>query len=323
MSRYAEIDLNAVKTVSVHERHNKVRVDDFGNPRVFPQAASWLAALPRILAAENLRHLVSALRQAREDGRTRLFMLGGHVMKTGVSPYLVDLMRRGYISHLASNGSLSIHDVETALFGRTSEDVADTLERGVFGMVRETPEFMFAAFQEGRERHEGMGECLGRRLLQESAPHAAQSLLAQAYAQGLPATVHVSLGGDILHQHPGADGAVLGELSLRDFRILAAALVHLGQGGVVVNLGSAVVMPEVFLKALTVARNVQGPVRDFTTANLDMLQHYRPAENVLRRPTLGGGRALPITGHHEILVPLLHALLTADEEERSNGLDGA
>ena len=315
MSRYAEIDLSAVKTVSIHDRDNKVSVADFGRPLAFPGAAAWLDGLPRILAADRLRQLVRALHEARHKGRTRLFMLGGHVMKTGVSPYLVDLMRRGFMTHVASNGSLSIHDVETALFGRTSEDVADTLERGVFGMVRETPHFMFAAFREGRERQEGMGECLGRRLLQGLAPHAEHSLLAQAYAQGLPATVHVSLGGDILHQHPGADGATLGELSLRDFRILAGSLVNLGDGGVVVNLGSAVVMPEVFLKALTVARNVHGPVREFTAANLDMLQHYRPAENVLRRPILGGGRGLAITGHHEILVPLLHALLTTAETE--------
>lgn len=238
-------------------------------------------------------------------------------MKTGVTPYLVDLLRRGYVTHLASNGSYSIHDVETSLFGRTSEDVAETLEAGIFGMVRETPEFMFAAFRQGKERREGMGECLGRALLEAKPPHAGHSLLAQSYAASAPFTVHVSLGGDILHQHPGADGATLGELSLRDFRILAAAVGALGDGGVVVNLGSAVVMPEVFLKALTVARNVLGPVRDFTAANLDMLQHYRPAENVLRRPTLGGGRALPITGHHEILVPLLHALLVDGDETAS------
>jgi hypothetical protein len=222
----------------------------------------------------------------------RLFMLGGHVMKTGVSPYLVDLLRRGFVTHLASNGSFSIHDVEISLFGRTSEDVADTLERGIFGMVRETPEFMFAAFRDGAERDEGMGECLGRALLAGEAPHRAYSLLAQAYELTIPFTVHVSLGGDILHQHPGADGALLGELSMRDFRILAAAMQDLADGGVVVNLGSAVIMPEVFLKALTLARNVGPPVRNFTAANLDMLQHYRPAENVLRRPTQAGGTAL-------------------------------
>ncbi len=309
MSRYPEIDLSTVTTVGIHERHNKVSVAQFGRPGSLPGAAAWLRALPGLLAAENLQALVQALREARQQRRTRLFMLGGHVMKTGVSPYLVDMLRRGFISHLASNGSYSIHDVEASLFGRTSEDVGETLERGIFGMVRETPEFMFGAFRRGRERQEGMGECLGRALQEAKPPHAAHSLLAQAYAAGAPFTVHVSVGGDILHQHPGADGATLGELSLRDFRILAAALRDLGDGGVVVNLGSAVVMPEVFLKALTVARNVLGPVRDFTAANLDMLQHYRPAENVLRRPTLGGGRALPITGHHEILVPLLHALL--------------
>lgn len=313
MSRYPEIDVSTVRTVSIHDRDNKVRVEQFGDPTAARGAAAWLRGLPDILAAKALRELVEALREARQRGRTRLFMLGGHVMKTGVSPYLVDLMRRGFISHLASNGSLSIHDVETSLFGRTSEDVADTLERGIFGMVRETPQFMFEAFHEGVGREEGMGECLGRALLAAEAPHREHSLLAQAYALEIPFSVHVSLGGDILHQHPGADGAVMGALSMRDFRILAAALHNLTDGGVVVNLGSAVIMPEVFLKALTLARNVGGTARDFTTANLDMLQHYRPTENVLRRPTQNDGRALALTGHHEILVPLLHALLVDGE----------
>lgn len=308
MSRYREIDLRAVHTVSITERENKVARSQFGRPAPWPGAAAWLEALPDLLAARHLKQLVTALRAARDQRRPVVFMLGGHVMKCGVSPYLADLAHAGFVTHFASNGSLSIHDVEVALFGRTSEDVADTLERGVFGMVRETPAFMFAAFHAGAARGEGMGECLGRALLEAQAPNADCSLLAQAYALGLPFTVHVSLGGDILHQHPGADGAVLGALSLRDFRILAATLAGL-QGGVVVNLGSAVVMPEVFLKALTVARNTAGPVRDFTTANLDMIQHYRPAENVLRRPTQTSGQSLPITGHHEILVPLLHALL--------------
>jgi hypothetical protein len=310
MSRYPEIDLTGVHTVSITERHNKVSRAEFGQPAAMPGAAGWLERFPRILAAETLRKLVAALQKARTERRPVVFMLGGHVMKCGVSPYLVDLLRRGFITHLASNGSLTIHDVEVSLFGRTSEDVADTLERGVFGMVRETPAFMFEAFASGRSRSEGMGECLGRALQEAEAPHRDVSLLAQAYASGVPFTVHVALGGDILHQHPGADGATLGELSLRDFRILAATLTGL-EGGVVVNLGSAVVMPEVFLKALTVARNLTGEVRGFTTANLDMVQHYRPGENVLRRPTQTSGQALALTGHHEILVPLLHALLTA------------
>lgn len=313
MSRYREIDLSGVRTLSIHDRDNKVGVDDFGEPAAPGSAGAWMQRLPNILAARSLHQLVAALHQARRRKRLRLFMLGGHVMKTGVSPYLVDLMQRGFISHLASNGSLSIHDVETSLFGRTSEDVADTLERGVFGMVRETPAFMFEAFEAGVRASEGMGECLGRALAARAAPHVRHSLLARAWDLEIPFTVHVSVGGDILHQHPAADGAALGELSLRDFRILAAALADLDDGGVVVNLGSAVVMPEVFLKALTLARNVGGPVRNFTTANLDMLQHYRPTENVLRRPTQHDGTALAITGHHEILVPLLHALLVDDE----------
>ena len=308
MSRYPEIDLSRVRTVSIEERHNKVTRTQFGRPAPLAGAREWLDRLPDLLAARHLRRLVEAMQSARAAKRPIVFMLGGHVMKCGVSPYLVDLLQHGYVTHLASNGSFAIHDVEVSLFGRTSEDVADTLERGVFGMVRETPEFVFRALAAGGRRQEGMGECLGRALVEDAAPHLEVSLLGQAWAAGVPFTVHVSLGGDILHQHPGADGALLGELSLRDFRILAATLTGL-ERGVVVNLGSAVVMPEVFLKALTVARNTSGPVRGFTTANLDMIQHYRPAENVLRRPTQTSGQALPITGHHEILLPLLHALL--------------
>jgi len=311
MSRYPELDVSRLRTVSIQERFNKVSVEQFGRLPERACDAAWLDSFPGLLAAENLRKLVAALREARERQRHIVFMLGGHVMKAGVSPYLVDLMQRGFITHLASNGSLSIHDVEASLFGRTSEDVADTLERGTFGMVRETPEFMFRAFEDGRRRQEGMGECLGRCLTEAAAPHRNISLLAQAWEHGVPFTVHVSLGGDILHQHAAADGATLGELSLRDFRIFAGALPGLHAGGVVVNLGSAVVMPEVFLKALTMARNAQGPVTGFTTSNLDMTQHYRPRENVLFRPTQSSGQALPLTGQHEILVPLLHALLTA------------
>ena len=311
MSRHREVDLARIRTIGIQERASKVSVAQFGRPERLPGARTWLDRFPDLLAARDLKQLAADLRAAREAKRPCVWMLGGHVMKCGVSPYLVDLMRMGYVTHFASNGSLTIHDVEVSLFGRTSEDVADTLERGVFGMVRETAAFMFTAFEAGRGRKEGMGECLGRSLIETGAPHGGVSLLAQAYGHDVPFTVHVSLGGDILHQHPGADGATLGELSLRDFRIFAATLQDLSKG-VVVNLGSAVVMPEVFLKALTVARNLGASVEDFTTANLDMIQHYRPTENVLRRPTRSSGRALAVTGHHEVLVPLLHAFLTAD-----------
>ncbi len=311
MSRHREVDLRGVRTVGIQERASKVQVAQFGRPEPPPGARAWLERFPDLLVAQQLKQLVADLRTARDARRPCVWMLGGHVMKCGVSPYLVDLMRHGFVTHFASNGSLTIHDVEVSLFGRTSEDVADTLERGVFGMVRETAAFMFAAFEAGRARTEGMGECLGRALIEAEAPHREVSLLGQAHVQGVPFTVHVSLGGDILHQHPGADGATLGELSLRDFRILAATLQGLSKG-VVVNLGSAVVMPEVFLKALTVARNLGASIEDFTTANLDMIQHYRPTENVLRRPTQSSGRAFAVTGHHEILVPLLHAFLIAE-----------
>jgi len=311
--RWPEADLGGVSRLPFRARLNKVTVGDFGAPAGETGAGGaftrWLDALPRQLAAQNLRLLVSRLREARREGRVILWLLGGHVVKTGVAPYLIDLMRRGYVTALAVNGSLSIHDAEVALFGRTSEDVARNLEDGSFGMVAETGDFFFAAYRDAVTDGCGMGEGVARALERAGAPHRAASLLHAAWSLDIPCTVHVALGTDILHQQPGADGAAIGELSLRDFRILAGVAQRFAPEAVVVNLGSAVVMPEVFLKAYTVARNLGCRPQRLTTANLDMLQHYRPRENVLQRPTAWGGDAIPLTGHHELLVPLLQALL--------------
>ena len=310
---WPEVGLEGVRRLPFQARLNKVSVDDFGRPAAPGDGGGawsrWLDRLPKLLAADNLRLLVARLREARRDGRVILWLIGGHVVKTGLAPYLVDLMDRGYLTAVAMNGSASIHDVEAALFGRTSEDVARNLEDGSFGMVAETGDFFFGAYRQAIADGCGMGEGVARQLERAAAPHREASLLHGAWRRGIPCTVHVALGTDIIHQQPGADGAAIGELTLRDFRILAEVTRRLEPVGVVVNLGSAVVMPEVFLKAYTVARNLGCRPRQLTTANLDMLQHYRPRENVLQRPTALGGAAIPLTGHHEIMVPLLHALL--------------
>jgi hypothetical protein len=237
-------------------------------------------------------------------------MLGGHVVKTGVGPLLVDLMRRGVITHLGMNGSAAIHDYEIARFGGTSEDVAAGLRDGTFGMAEETGRELNAAFVRGRAEGWGMGETVARALAARAAEaplaHPELSVLLAAFEHRVPATVHAALGAEIIHQHPAADGAAIGDTSHRDFRRLAAALPALHDGGVVLNLGSAVIMPEVFLKALTIARNLHdGRPTGFVACDLDMQRHYRPRVNVVQRPTLDGGRGYEITGHHEIMLPLL------------------
>ncbi|MHB8079716.1 MAG: GSU2086 family protein [Candidatus Krumholzibacteriia bacterium] len=319
---WPEVGLDGVRRLPFQARLNKVSVDDFGRPGAPGDGGGawnrWLDRLPRLLAADNLRLLVSRLREARRDRRVILWLLGGHVVKTGLAPYLIDLMDRGYLTAVAMNGSASIHDVETALFGRTSEDVARNLEDGSFGMVAETGDFFFAAYRAARADGCGMGEGVARQLERAAAPHRDRSLLHGAWRRGIPCTVHVAVGTDIIHQQPGADGAAIGELTMHDFRVLAEVARGLEPVGVVVNLGSAVVMPEVFLKAYTVARNLGCRPRQLTTANLDMVQHYRPRENVLQRPAAFGGAAIPLTGHHEIMVPLLHALLL-DADDADSG----
>jgi hypothetical protein len=260
-----------------------------------------------VLVARDFLRVVDALADAAGRGRGVVVMLGGHVVKTGLAPVLVDLMRRGIVTHLAMNGSAAIHDYEVARFGATSEDVAAGLRDGTFGMADETGGEMNAAFVTGMRDGLGMGECLGLALEQHSElANPELSLLLAARRHGIPLTVHAALGAEIIHQHPAANGAAIGDTSHRDFRRLAGSLPRLHDGGVVLNLGSAVIMPEVFLKALTIARNLGGgkPER-FTSVDLDMQRHYRPRMNVVQRPTLHSGKGYEITGHHEIMVPLL------------------
>jgi hypothetical protein len=268
---------------------------------------AFLHSLPDVLVARVFREVAAAIVSAATNERAVVVMLGGHVVKTGLAPVLIDLMRRGVITHLAMNGSAAIHDYEMARFGATSEDVAAGLEHGTFGMAEETGREMNEAFIRGMESEWGMGESLGRALMErDDLAHPELSILRCARELGVTATVHAALGAEIIHQHPATSGAAIGDTSHRDFRRLAAGLGGLDDGGVVLNLGSAVIMPEVFLKALTVARNLHdGRPRNFVSCDLDMQRHYRPRMNVVQRPTLHSGKGYEITGHHELMVPLL------------------
>jgi len=314
-----EADLSAVRTVPVEMRPNKVRTEEFARPPGSDRSFSaFVASLPEVLVAGDFRAVVAAIVSAARKRRAVVVMLGGHIVKTGVAPLLIDLMERRVITHLAMNGSGAIHDYEIARFGATSEDVARGLVDGTFGMAEETGRGMNEAFVAGMQNGWGMGESVAKALQQLPLAHPEMSLLLATERLGIPCTVHAALGAEIIHQHPAANGAAIGDTSHRDFRRLAASLPGLHDGGVVLNLGSAVIMPEVFLKALTIARNLNEskPV-DFTTCDLDMIRHYRPRVNVVVRPTNAGGSGYEITGHHEIMVPLL-AWAVADALDRPN-----
>ncbi len=305
-----EADLARVRTIAVATRANKVRAEEFARPPGDDRSfGAFLDSLPEVLKAQDLRRVIDAVVRAATRKRAVIVMLGGHVVKTGIAPVLIDLMKRGAITHLAMNGSAAIHDYEVARFGGTSEDVASGLKDGSFGMAEETGRGLNEAFIAGQRHGWGMGEAVARAL--EAIPakdlaHPELSVLLAAHRQWIPVTVHAALGAEIIHQHPATSGAAIGETSHRDFRRLAATCEDLHQGGVVLNLGSAVIMPEVFLKALTVARNLNGgKPTDFTTADFDMQRHYRPRVNVVQRPVLAGGEGFEITGHHEIMIPLL------------------
>ena len=307
MTEYREADLSRLKTVSIARRHHKVAPSLLAHP---PGADASFAAfwesLPDVLAAQDLRYVVAQLAQAA-GRRAVVVMCGGHVIKVGLGPLLIELMRRRVITHVAMNGSAAIHDFELAAYGGTSEDVAAGLADGTFGMAEETGRDMNAAIAQGARDGRGMGEALAedlRRRRTLAAPET--SVLLACATLGVPVTVHATIGAEIIHQHPTADGAATGATSHRDFRRLAEALPALDGGGVVLNLGSAVVMPEVFVKALSIARNLhEGKPVGFTACDCDMQRHYRPRVNVVERPTLGGGRGIQLTGHHELLIPLL------------------
>ena len=299
--------MSKVRTVPIERRPNKVAAAEFASPPGRDRSfAAFLKSLPDVLVARDFLSVVNAIASAKKNDRAVVVMLGGHIVKTGLAPLLIDLMKRGVITHLAMNGSAAIHDYEIARFGATSEDVARGLVDGTFGMAEETGRGMNDAFTTGMKNGWGMGEALARALESTQLSNPDLSVLLTAHRLGISCTVHAALGAEIIHQHPAANGAAIGDTSHRDFRRLAASLPALHQGGVVLNLGSAVIMPEVFLKALTIARNLNdGKPTAFTTCDLDMQRHYRPRVNVVQRPTQGSGKGYEITGHHEIMVPLL------------------
>jgi hypothetical protein len=317
------LDFANLKTVSLRERGGKVKTSDFASAYAKGSGVNGLLdSLPRLLAADGFRALVEAVAAARAARRAIIWGMGGHVIKCGLAPVLIDLMRRGYATAFAMNGSAAIHDFEIALAGHTSEDVEAVLPDGRFGSAEETGREMNRAIAAGDREGLGMGEALGRWLELIAGPeHAAASLLMQAYRHATPVTVHVAIGTDTPHTHPAADAAAIGSTSHRDFRLLCACVTdlncvnHLNGGGVYLNVGSAVVLPEVFLKAISAVRNLGHPLAGFTTANFDFLQHYRPRVNVVERPHAGsggtssGGKGHAITGHHELMVPLLAAAL--------------
>ncbi len=315
MSKYSHkpIDLSGIATYSLASRPSKVTVRDFARPLSDEEAMSAAAlidSLPDILAVKSLRAVAEAVVEAKRRGRAIIWGFGGHVIKTGLAPILIDLMRRGFVTALATNGSGIIHDFEIALAGWTSEDVDAALGEGQFGMAEETGHLINQAIKEGIAADCGIGESIGAFMTAQNPPHAGFSLLHEAYVSNVPVTVHVTIGADIVHIHPHADGAAIGAASYRDFLLFASIVRALDGGGVYINLGSAVTLPEIFLKAVTVVRNLNHSLQDFTTVNFDFIQHYRPLTNVVRRPVAGGaGRGYNITGHHEIMIPLLAAAI--------------
>lgn len=310
MSRYLEADLGRVRTTSIRTRKSLVREASlYSPPSRLESFASFWDSMPQAPGAADLRAVVDAILLSSKRGRPVIALCGAHVLKTGMGPGLIALIDKGILSAVGFNGAGAVHDVELTLWGRTSEDVGAGLRSGSFGMVRETASFLNTAAREAAQAGEGLGEALGRLLLVERKDAARRSVLAAAYRRGIPATVHVAIGTDIHHQHPDFDGGATGEASARDFRILAGALMEIS-GGTVLVLGSAVILPEVFLKAFSVARNLGAKSDGIVTAVFDFIRHYRPMENVVRRPTLGTGRGYYLVGHHEVLLPLLfHACL--------------
>jgi len=298
--------MSSITTYPLQERINKVSVHDFA---ILPESeinlSPFLASLPKILKAPDFLSLVDDIVAAYQNNKPVIVMMGGHVIKCGLSPLLIELVKQGVITGFAFNGASSIHDFEIALIGETSEDVSAYLQTGKFGMWEETGQLMNTAIQRAADTGIGIGEALGKQLIEMDAPYNSYSLLAAGVQDDVPITVHVAIGTDIIHQHPSANGAAIGAASFTDFQLLTALVTDLEGGGVVLNLGSAVILPEVFLKALTIARNLGHTVSHFTAANFDMNQQYRPVENVVKRPTEMGGKGYTFTGHHELMIPLL------------------
>jgi len=309
MHKLKPISLENIRTYSLKKRPSKVSVTDFGSSWIAGGKMSlWLERLPDILAGSDFRKLVNRLTMAVRDKKTIILSMGAHAIKIGLSPVILDLMEKGIITGLAMNGAGIIHDLEVAMVGATSEYVDSELPHGKFGMAKETGEFLNMAIRKGAKKGDGLGYCVGKSVLEASFPYNKFSLLAGAARMDVPLTVHVAIGTDIIHFHPAVDGSAIGKTSHLDFRIFATLVSHL-EGGVYINLGSAVILPEVFLKALTLVRNLGFNVKRFTTVDMDFIRHYRPMNNVVKRPTLEGGEGFSLTGHNEIMFPLLVAAM--------------
>lgn len=303
------LSLEKVKTYPLCDRKSLVNVKAFGRPLPARSSfKSFLESLPDFLAARDFREIVHRIAAARRSGKAVILGMGAHPIKVGLSPHIIKLMEEGIVQAVAMNGAGIVHDFEVAFSGQTSEDVASAIGAGAFGMAEETGRIINEAITDGWQKGRGMGFSVGDMILRRKLPYAKMSITAAGARLGIPVTVHVAVGTDIIHVHPQARGEAIGEASHRDFRLFAAMISRLA-GGVYINLGSAVILPEVFLKALTLTRNLRFPVKNFTTVNMDFIPHYRPLSNVVRRPTLEGGRGFHLTGHHEIMFPLLTAAL--------------
>jgi hypothetical protein len=307
---YEDFDLSGVRTYPLASRRSKANAADFASPVAAPMTA-FVDALPSILAGSDFKQVVAAMKAARDGGHGLLWGIGAHVLKTGLSPVLIDLMERGYICALALNGAGVIHDFELALSGATSEDVDEALGPGRFGMAEETGTLLNKAISDGVGRGLGLGQAVVEHLHHLQPPYANVSVLAAAGRLEVPVTVHVAIGTDIIHMHPSANGAALGEGSLRDFRYFISNVARL-KNGVYLNCGSAVILPEVFLKAVALARNTGRSLDGLTTVNIDFMRHYRPQTNVVSRPVAGIGKGYSLVGHHELLIPLLAAALSTE-----------
>jgi hypothetical protein len=302
-----KINLNRIKTISIKERKSKVNITDFCLPgKKNARFAKFYDSLPDILAAKEFKQVVDAILKAKKNRRVVIFMLGAHVIKCGLSALIVDLLKKGVINCISLNGAGAIHDFEVAAWGHTSEDVAQGLKDGTFGMVQETADFINGAAEFASQKNLGLGQALGMLIGKKKLLYREFSILHACHLLNVPCTVHVAVGTDITHQHPSCDGASLGKASLEDFYRLIEVACKLKKGAVVTNIGSAVILPEVFLKALNLARNLGFRAGGFTAVNFDMFYQYRPLTNVVTRPLLEGGRGLYIIGHHELMLPLLH-----------------
>jgi len=317
-SDWEPLDIKGIKTRSLRERKSKVEATRFASP-LLPGSTfkGFCDSLPQFLAAEDFKEIVSRIVAAVRGDKMVLLGMGAHPIKVGLSPIIINLMKRGVIRGLAMNGAGIVHDVEIAMAGKTSEEVAEGLGDGSFGVTAETAEFINAALKDGQGEGWGCGRAVGKALQNKKGlPYRDQSICAAAFRLDIPLTVHVAIGTDVIHIHPSTDGSVLGEMTYRDFRLFASLVAAL-EGGVYINVGSAVIMPEVFLKALSAVRNLGHQVEDFATLNMDFIQHYRPTQNVVQRPTAKGGKGFALTGHHEIMVPLLAAAIIEGLEEKT------